>query len=291
MLPKETKYLVRNCKKGDEVRLAQIYSECFGPTTPRSIKKWHRRVGILPEHTFLGEVEGKLVSSVTLEFKKLHLGEGLYLKTGGIAGVCTDSDYRRKGIVTNLMKQALSYAKQSGVSNSALFTDLDIPAHRIYSRLGFIDIETFQVFINRGIGTIHPIGESFQMHLLVTGGLGFIGSNFIRHMFTKYDDIQITNLDKLSIGFNPANLKDVETNKRYRFVKGDITDEKLVKNLVNEAEVVVNIAAETHVDRSIAEPWAFIRSNTLGAVTLFEAAKNTKSAYYMYQLTKFTAKS
>ena len=111
------------------------------------------------------------------------------------------------------------------------------------------------------------------MKLLVTGGLGFIGSNFIRYMLTKYDDIQITNLDKLSIGSNPANLKEIETDKRYRFVKGDIADKKLVNNLVSKADIVVNIAAETHVDRSIAEPWAFIHSNTIGAVTLFEAAK------------------
>jgi len=111
------------------------------------------------------------------------------------------------------------------------------------------------------------------MKLLVTGGLGFIGSNFIRYILTKYDDIQITNIDKLSIGSNPANLKDIETDKRYNFIRGDITDKKLVKNLVNEADFILNIAAETHVDRSIAEPWAFIHSNTIGAVTIFEAAK------------------
>jgi len=111
------------------------------------------------------------------------------------------------------------------------------------------------------------------MKLLVTGGLGFIGSNFIRYMLTKHDDFQITNLDKLSIGSNPANLKDIETNKRYQFIKGDIANKKLVNDLVNKADVIVNIAAETHVDRSIAEPWPFIHSNTFGAVTLFEAAK------------------
>jgi ribosomal protein S18 acetylase RimI-like enzyme len=146
-LHKEVKYVIRNYKKGDEVRLAQIYSECFGPTTPRNIKKWHRRVGVLPGHIFIGEIKGKLVSGVELEFKKLHLGEEVYVKTGGIAGVCTDSDYRRRGIVTNLMKQALNYTKQSGISNSALFTDLDIPAHRIYSRFGFIDITTRELFV------------------------------------------------------------------------------------------------------------------------------------------------
>ena len=111
------------------------------------------------------------------------------------------------------------------------------------------------------------------MKPLVTGGLGFIGSNFIRYMLTKHDDIQITNLDKLSIGSNPANLKDIERDKRYRFIKGDIADKKLVNDLVSRADIVVNTADETHVDRSIAEPWPFIHSNTIGAVTLFEATK------------------
>ena len=116
------------------------------------------------------------------------------------------------------------------------------------------------------------------MKLLVTGGLGFIGSNFIRYMLTKYDAIKITNLDKLSTGSNPANLKDFEADKRYKFVKGDIGDRKLVETLVNNADVVVNIAAETHVDRSIADPWPFLQSNTLGALTILETAKklNTK---------------
>jgi len=116
------------------------------------------------------------------------------------------------------------------------------------------------------------------LKLLVTGGLGFIGSNFIRYMLTKYDAIKITNLDKLSTGSNPANLKDFEADKRYKFVKGDIGDRKLVETLVNNADVVVNIAAETHVDRSIADPWPFLQSNTLGALTILETAKklNTK---------------
>lgn len=111
------------------------------------------------------------------------------------------------------------------------------------------------------------------MRLLITGGLGFIGCNFIRYMLTKYDGIQITNLDKLSTGSNPANLKDVEADRRYRFVKGDIANKKLVKTLMIEADIAVNIAAETHVDRSIADPWPFVHSNTIGAITLFEAAE------------------
>jgi len=109
--------------------------------------------------------------------------------------------------------------------------------------------------------------------LLVTGGLGFIGSNFIRYMLTKHHDIKITNIDRLSTGSNPANLKDIEADNRYEFVKGDITDPKLVEKLAKETEAIINIAAETHVDRSISEPWPFIKSNTIGAITLFEAAK------------------
>jgi dTDP-glucose 4,6-dehydratase len=92
-------------------------------------------------------------------------------------------------------------------------------------------------------------------------------------MLTKYDNLKITNLDKLSIGSNPANLKDIEADNRYKLVKGDIADRNLVKKLVDETDVIVNIAAETHVDRSIADPWPFINSNTIGAATLFEAAK------------------
>ncbi|MGQ9782341.1 MAG: dTDP-glucose 4,6-dehydratase, partial [Nitrososphaeria archaeon] len=114
------------------------------------------------------------------------------------------------------------------------------------------------------------------MKLLVTGGLGFIGSNFIRYMLTKYNDIQIINLDRLSIGSNPANLKDFEVDKRYRFIKGDIAEKELVNDLVNQVDVVVNIAAETHVDRSIADPSPFIHSNTLGALALLEAMRQYK---------------
>ena len=111
------------------------------------------------------------------------------------------------------------------------------------------------------------------MKILVTGGLGFIGSNFIRYILTKYDNIQVTNLDKFSIGSNPANLKDVEADNRYKLVKGDIADKNIIKKLINKTDAIVNIAAETHVDRSIADSWPFVNSNTVGAVTLFETAK------------------
>jgi len=121
-----------------------------------------------------------------------------------------------------------------------------------------------------------------MLKLLVTGGMGFIGCNFIRYILTKYDDIQITNLDKLSVGSNPANLKDVEADKRYRFVKGDITDRELVKTLVNQTDVIVNIAAETHVDRSIANPQPFFESNTLGTFNLLEAARKADIKTFLH---------
>jgi len=114
------------------------------------------------------------------------------------------------------------------------------------------------------------------LKLLVTGGLGFIGSNFIRHMLTKHDSIEIVNLDKLSKGSNPANLQDIQTDNRYKFVKGDIANKKLIDNTIKETDAVINIAAETHVDRSIAEPWPFLNSNTTGALAIFDAARKRK---------------
>jgi hypothetical protein len=92
-------------------------------------------------------VDGKLVSHVNMEFKQLDHGEGVHLKTAGIAGVCTDSDYRRRGIVTNLMKLTLDDVRQRGVSNASLFTGLDLPAVRIYRRLGFVDVLTWRAYI------------------------------------------------------------------------------------------------------------------------------------------------
>lgn len=107
----------------------------------------------------------------------------------------------------------------------------------------------------------------------MSGGLGFIGSNFIRYVLSKHPDYEIINLDKVGYGANLANLKDVEGNPRYRFVKGSITDFELVKRLVKEVDAVVNFAAETHVDRSLANPWPFFESNTLGVFTLLEAIR------------------
>jgi len=112
------------------------------------------------------------------------------------------------------------------------------------------------------------------LRVLVTGGMGFIGSNFIRYTLSRRKDVEVVNLDSLSAGSNPANLKDVEGDGRYSFVKGSIADLPLVSRLVGEADVIVNFAAETHVDRSIAEPKPFFESNTLGAFNLLEACRN-----------------
>jgi len=111
------------------------------------------------------------------------------------------------------------------------------------------------------------------MKLLVTGGLGFIGSNFCRHILKKHPDFELLNLDKIGIGANPANLCDIENDKRYTFVKGDICNPQLMYKLVRNVDAVVNIAAETHVDRSIAHPYAFLQNNTIGTFTILEAIR------------------
>jgi dTDP-glucose 4,6-dehydratase len=103
--------------------------------------------------------------------------------------------------------------------------------------------------------------------------MGFIGSNFIRYMLSNISDIKIVNLDNLSIGSNIANLKDIEANARYTFIKGDLTNYKQLSKLINGIDAIVNFAAQTHVDRSIAFPRLFFKSNTLGAFNLLEACK------------------
>ena len=112
---------------------------------------------------------------------------------------------------------------------------------------------------------------------LVTGGAGFIGSNFIIYMLKKYDDIKIINIDKLTYAGNLENLKSVEDNKNYKFFQADICDEKLIKKIFldNQIDYVVNFAAESHVDRSISDPEIFVKTNVLGTVNLLNIAKNS----------------
>jgi dTDP-glucose 4,6-dehydratase len=116
--------------------------------------------------------------------------------------------------------------------------------------------------------------EEYYMKLLVTGGAGFIGSNFIHYILKKYPDYQVVNLDVLTYAGNLENLKDLENDPRYIFVKGNITDHELVNRLAGEADMIVHLAAESHVDRSILDSKAFIETNVVGTHTLLEAARN-----------------
>ncbi len=111
------------------------------------------------------------------------------------------------------------------------------------------------------------------MKILVTGGAGFIGSCFVRHMLNKHEDYQIINLDALTYAGNIENLKDVENNPNYKFVHGNICDKKLVRELISECDCVVNFAAESHVDRSITNPEIFIETNVQGTLNLLQASK------------------
>jgi dTDP-glucose 4,6-dehydratase len=113
------------------------------------------------------------------------------------------------------------------------------------------------------------------MRLLVTGGAGFIGNNFIRYILNKYKDYFIINLDKLTYAGCLDNLKDVQNNPRYKFVHGDICDPVVVKKLMKSCDVVVNFAAESHVDRSIKDPSSFIKTNFTGVYNLLEIAKKS----------------
>ncbi len=110
---------------------------------------------------------------------------------------------------------------------------------------------------------------------LVTGGAGFIGSNFIYYMLKKYKDIKIINLDKLTYAGNLENLKSIENNEKYKFVQGDICDRNLVSSLFEQHDIdyVVNFAAESHVDRSILDPETFVKTNVLGTVNLLDISK------------------
>lgn len=110
---------------------------------------------------------------------------------------------------------------------------------------------------------------------LVTGGAGFIGSNFVIYMLNKYDDVKIINVDKLTYAGNLENLKSVENNPRYTFVQADIGDKETISKIFKENTVdyVVNFAAESHVDRSISNPEIFVQTNVLGTVNMLQCAK------------------
>jgi len=117
--------------------------------------------------------------------------------------------------------------------------------------------------------------------ILVTGGAGFIGSNFVRHVLTAHSDDTVVNFDKLTYAGNLENLRDVETDPRYRFVRGDIGDRAQVLEAMEGVDAVVHFAAETHVDRSNAGAAEFLSTNVTGTFTLLEAARELKVARFV----------
>ncbi len=119
------------------------------------------------------------------------------------------------------------------------------------------------------------------MRIVVTGGAGFIGSNFVRHLLRTRDEVEVVNLDKLTYAGNLDNLRDVEDDPRYTFVRGDICDAGVVRSVLAGADAVVNFAAETHVDRSISDPQDFIRTDVLGTHTLLEAVRELGVGRYL----------
>ncbi len=121
------------------------------------------------------------------------------------------------------------------------------------------------------------------MHLVVTGGCGFIGSNFIRHLMAWRPDWRITNIDKLTYAGNPASLQDISNNPLYRFYKGDICDRAFMAEIFSTApDAIVHFAAESHVDRSISGPEIFVQTNVLGTQVLLETARRSKVARFLH---------
>ncbi len=120
------------------------------------------------------------------------------------------------------------------------------------------------------------------MRILVTGGLGFIGSNFIRYMLQTSPEIRIINLDLQTYAGNPENLKDVSGDKRYFWVRGDISDPAIARQAMAGCEAVVHFAAESHVDRSILDPGPFLKTNVLGTQVLLDAARAEKVKRFIH---------
>lgn len=120
-----------------------------------------------------------------------------------------------------------------------------------------------------------------MVKILVTGGAGFIGSNFVRYMLNRYDDYEIINLDALTYCGNLENLSGIEDNSNYSFIKGDIVNRELISEITVNMDYIINFAAESHVDRSIEDPGIFIKSNILGTQVLLDAAKENNVKKYL----------
>lgn len=119
------------------------------------------------------------------------------------------------------------------------------------------------------------------MRLLVAGGAGFIGSNFIKYILNKYPAYHVLNFDKLTYAGNLENLREVQDYPHYKFIKGDIADSNLVGELAKQTDVIINFAAETHVDRSIQDPFAFIETDIKGTYSLIQAAREARHEKYI----------
>jgi dTDP-glucose 4,6-dehydratase len=120
-----------------------------------------------------------------------------------------------------------------------------------------------------------------EKNILITGGAGFIGSHVVRLFVTKYPQYKVTNLDALTYAGNLENLRDIEEAPNYAFVRGDITDEAFIMELFREKQFdsVIHLAAESHVDRSILDPLAFVKTNVLGTAVLLNAARSIWKDY------------
>ncbi|MDM7912674.1 MAG: dTDP-glucose 4,6-dehydratase [Methanotrichaceae archaeon] len=122
------------------------------------------------------------------------------------------------------------------------------------------------------------------MRLIVTGGLGFIGSNFIRDVLERHGDWKVINVDALKYGSNQDNLKDLEEDERYSFVHGDISDPSFISGIIEGADAIINFAAETHVDRSISNPVSFLQSNVMGVFNILEAIRKVNPKIRFVQI-------
>lgn len=120
------------------------------------------------------------------------------------------------------------------------------------------------------------------MRILVTGGCGFIGSNFVRHILKRYPDYRVINLDALTYAGNPENLRDIESESRYSFVKGLVEDREVVRELAREVDCVVHFAAESHVDRSILDVSPFLKTNVIGTATILDAIRDSSVRRFIH---------